>query len=48
MHSKEEKLQAFGRFLDVLDTLREKCPWGQEAGKRKPATEYNRRGIRIV
>lgn len=27
MHSKEEKLQAFGRFLDVLDTLREKCPW---------------------
>ena len=26
MHSKEEKLRAFGRFLDVLDTLREKCP----------------------
>lgn len=27
MHTKEEKLQAFGRMLDVLDTLREKCPW---------------------
>lgn len=27
MHSKEEKLAAFGRFLDVLDELREKCPW---------------------
>lgn len=30
MHSKEEKLQAFGRFLDVLDTLREKCPWDRK------------------
>lgn len=27
MHSKEEKMEAFGRLLDVLDTLREKCPW---------------------
>ena len=26
MHTKEEKLEAFGRLLDVLDTLREKCP----------------------
>ena len=26
-HSKEEKLVAFGRLLDVMDTLREKCPW---------------------
>lgn len=25
--SREEKLQAFGRLLDVMDTLREKCPW---------------------
>lgn len=30
MHSKEEKLQAFGCFLDVLDTLREKCPWDRK------------------
>ncbi len=27
MHSKEEKLKAFGDFLDVLDTLRVRCPW---------------------
>ncbi len=27
MHSKEEKLEAFGRLLDVLDELRIKCPW---------------------
>lgn len=27
MHSREEKMQAFGRLLDVLDELREKCPW---------------------
>lgn len=30
MHSREEKLEAFGRFLDVLDTLREKCPWDRK------------------
>ncbi|MBR1889228.1 MAG: nucleoside triphosphate pyrophosphohydrolase [Alloprevotella sp.] len=27
MNTKEEKLAAFGRLLDVMDTLREKCPW---------------------
>ncbi len=27
LHSKEEKLKAFGDLLDVIDTLREKCPW---------------------
>lgn len=27
MHTKEEKLKAFGRMLDVLDELRVKCPW---------------------
>ncbi len=30
MHTKEEKLQAFGRLLDVLDDLREKCPWDRK------------------
>lgn len=30
MHTKEEKLKAFGDFLDVLDTLREKCPWDRK------------------
>lgn len=27
MHSREEKLEAFGRLLDVLDRLRVECPW---------------------
>ena len=27
MHSKQEKLEAFSRLLDIMDTLREKCPW---------------------
>lgn len=26
-HQKSEKLEAFGRLLDVLDILRVKCPW---------------------
>lgn len=30
MHNKEEKLAAVGRLLDVLDTLREKCPWDRK------------------
>ena len=30
MHTKEEKLEAFGRLLVVLDTLREKCPWDKK------------------
>ena len=30
MHSREEILQAFGRFLDVLDELRQKCPWDRK------------------
>lgn len=27
LHTRKEKLAAFSRYLDVLDTLREKCPW---------------------
>lgn len=27
MHTKEEKMEAFGRLLDIMDDLREKCPW---------------------
>ncbi len=30
MHSKEEKLQALGRLLDIMDDLREKCPWDRK------------------
>ena len=30
MHTKEEKMKAFGRLLDVLDTLRVECPWDKK------------------
>ena len=30
MHTREEKLEAFGRILDVLDELRVKCPWDRK------------------
>ena len=26
-NNREQKLEAFGKLLDVIDTLREKCPW---------------------
>ena len=26
-HTREEKIEAFGWFIDILDILREKCPW---------------------
>ena len=29
-HTREEKMAAFGRMLDVLDALREKCPWDKK------------------
>ncbi|MBQ1858325.1 MAG: nucleoside triphosphate pyrophosphohydrolase [Paludibacteraceae bacterium] len=30
MHTREEQLQAFGRLLDIMDDLREKCPWDRK------------------
>jgi XTP/dITP diphosphohydrolase len=30
MHTREEKLQEFGRLLDILDRLRVECPWDRE------------------
>lgn len=30
MHTREEKLEAFGRLIDVLDNLRIKCPWDRK------------------
>lgn len=30
MHDKESKMQAFGRLLDIMDELREKCPWDKK------------------
>lgn len=30
MHTRQEQMEAFGRFLDILDELREKCPWDKK------------------
>lgn len=30
MHTKEEKLRAFGRLLDIQDRLRKECPWDRK------------------
>lgn len=30
MHTRKEQLESFGRFLDILDELRLKCPWDKK------------------
>lgn len=30
LRTREEKMEAFGRILDILDELREKCPWDRK------------------
>ncbi|MBP9580053.1 MAG: nucleoside triphosphate pyrophosphohydrolase, partial [Parabacteroides sp.] len=30
MSTREEKMEAFGRLLDVMEELREKCPWDRK------------------
>ena len=41
MHTREEKLAAFGRLLDIMDALRVKCPWNaaQTMDSIRPMTE---------
>lgn len=29
-HNRQEQMEAFGHFLDILDELREKCPWDRK------------------
>ena len=30
MNTRQEQLQAFNRLLDIMDDLREKCPWDKK------------------
>jgi len=30
MHDRQSRLESFGRLMDILDELREKCPWDKE------------------
>lgn len=41
MHTREEKIAAFGRLLDIMDKLREQCPWNaaQTMDTIRPMTE---------
>lgn len=41
MHTRQEKMDAFGQLLDVMDALREKCPWNAEQTMEsiRPMTE---------
>jgi len=41
MHTRDEKLEQFGRLLDIMDALREKCPWNAEQtlSSIRPMTE---------
>ena len=41
MHTREEKTAAFGRLLDIMDKLREQCPWNaaQTMDTIRPMTE---------
>ncbi|MCQ2156112.1 MAG: nucleoside triphosphate pyrophosphohydrolase [Bacteroidales bacterium] len=41
MHTREEKIEAFGKLLDVMDALRERCPWNAEQTMEsiRPMTE---------
>ena len=41
MHTREEKMAAFGRLLDIMDELRVKCPWNaaQTMDSIRPMTE---------
>jgi uncharacterized protein YabN with tetrapyrrole methylase and pyrophosphatase domain len=45
MNSRQEQLQAFGRLLDIMDELRDKCPWDKKANHAKPPTLNNRGNI---
>ena len=41
MHTREEKLSAFGELLDIMDRLRAECPWNgaQTMETIRPMTE---------
>ncbi len=41
MHTKDEKLEQFARLLDIMDRLREECPWNaaQTMESIRPLTE---------
>lgn len=47
IHTREEQMEAFGRFLDILDELRVKCPW-TASRRTKSAPQHYRRDLRAL
>lgn len=52
MHNREEILTAFGRLLDIMDELREKCPWDHkqtfESLRQNTIEEVNELSAQII
>ena len=49
IHTREEQMEAFGRFLDILDELRVKCPWDRKQTNEslRPNTMKRKRQYRL-
>lgn len=48
IHTREEQMEAFGRFLDILDELRGQMSVGPQADERKSAPQHYRRDLRAL
>lgn len=48
MHTKEEKMAAFSRLLDVQDRLRLQCPWDKKQTFGESSSEYHRGDFRAL
>ena len=48
MHTRKEQMEAFGRFLDILDELREKCPWDRKQTNEVCAPILSKRLMNFV
>ena len=45
-HTRQEQMEAFGRFLDILDELRVKCPWDRKQTNVRHASENTKKVTR--
>lgn len=48
IHTREEQMEAFGRFLDILDELRVKCPWDRKQTNESLRPQHYRRDLRAL
>ena len=45
MNSKQTQLQAFERLLNIMDDLREKCPWDKKQTLQTLTPSNHRRNL---